>query len=61
MASSSPCAVSVPTKLILPVRALMFGKPPGPRTRPSKAWTLTLPSASTSANDRLAMSSPPPS
>ena len=21
----------------------MFGKPPGPRTRPSKAWTLTLP------------------
>ena len=42
-------------------RALMFGKPPGPRTRPSKAWTLTLPTASTSANDRLAMSSPPPS
>ena len=43
------------------LRAQMFGKPPGPRTRPSKAWTLTLPSASTSANERLAMSSPPPS
>ena len=52
ISSSRPCAVSVPTKLILPVRALMFGKPPGPRTRPSKACTLTLPSASTSANER---------
>ena len=53
--------MSVPTKLIRFVRALMLGKPPGPRTRPSNACTLTFPWASTSANDRLAMSSPPPS
>ena len=61
ISSSTPCAVNVPTKLILRVRALMFGNPPGPRTRPSNAWTLTLPCASTSANERLATSSPPPS
>jgi sulfate adenylyltransferase len=33
MSSFNPCAVSVPTKLILRVLALMLGKPPGPRIR----------------------------
>jgi hypothetical protein len=40
---------------------LMLMNPPTPMILSPKRLTLTLPAASTSANDRNAISSPPPS
>ncbi len=60
-ASFKPPAVKVPLKIIFFAPWLMLMKPPGPMMREPKRLTLTLPRRSTSANERKARSSPPPS
>ncbi len=61
VAISSPPAVNVPANTTRRALWLMLMKPPAPARRGPKRLTLTLPSASTCAMPRHAMSSPPPS